>query len=115
MAQGWGVYMMTYRGYGGGTGSPTETANVADARLAYGALVLEGVAPARSFSTASCWAQALPCGSPPSGRSAALMLDAPYTSIVDVAAQAYPFLPVRCCSSIATRRPSTSPRSRRRF
>ena len=45
-AQGWGVYMMTYRGYGGGTGSPTETANVADARLAYGALVLEGVEPA---------------------------------------------------------------------
>ena len=45
MAQGWGVYMMTYRGYGGGTGSPTETANVADARLAYGALLLEGVEP----------------------------------------------------------------------
>ena len=48
MAQGWGVYMMTYRGYGGGTGSPTETDNVADARLAYGALVLEGV-PADSI------------------------------------------------------------------
>ena len=33
MGEGWGVYMMTYRGYGGSTGSPTETANVADARL----------------------------------------------------------------------------------
>ena len=45
MAEGWGVYMMTYRGYGGSTGKPTEVNNVADARLAYGALVLEGVAP----------------------------------------------------------------------
>src|SRR5690348_7422876 len=46
MAEGWGVYMMTYRGYGGSTGSPTEVSNVADARLAYGALVHEGVDPA---------------------------------------------------------------------
>ena len=26
MGEGWGVYMMTYRGYGGGTGKPTEAA-----------------------------------------------------------------------------------------
>src|ERR1700674_4913056 len=45
MGEGWGVYMMTYRSYGGSTGSPSETAHVADARLAYGALVLEGVEP----------------------------------------------------------------------
>ena len=50
MAEGWGVYMMTYRGYGGGTGNPTEIDNVADARLAYGALVLEGVAPSVDHS-----------------------------------------------------------------
>ena len=46
MDEGWGVYMLAYRGYAGSTGHPTETANVADARLAYGALVLEGVDPA---------------------------------------------------------------------
>src|SRR5262249_33788209 len=43
MDEGWGVYMMTYRGYGGSSGSASETANVADARLAYGALAAEGV------------------------------------------------------------------------
>ena len=95
MAQGWGVYMMSYRGYGGGTGSPTETANVADARLAYGALLLEGVEPASIIlygeSLGSCIAVRLATERPVGG----VVLDAPYTSIVDVAAQAYPFLPVR--------------------
>ena len=95
MAQGWGVYMMTYRGYGGGTGSPTETANVADARLAYGALLLEGVEPASIIlygeSLGSGIAVRIATERPVGG----VVLDAPYTSIVDVAAQAYPFLPVR--------------------
>jgi fermentation-respiration switch protein FrsA (DUF1100 family) len=95
MAEGWGVYMMTYRGYGGGTGNPTEVNNVADARLAYGALVLEGVSP----STIILYGESLGTGIATRiavERSVAgLILDAPYTSIVDVAAQAYPFLPVR--------------------
>jgi fermentation-respiration switch protein FrsA (DUF1100 family) len=95
MAQGWGVYMMTYRGYGGGTGSPTETANVADARLAYGALLLEGVEPASIIlygeSLGSCIAVRIATERPVGG----VVLDAPYTSIVDVAALAYAFLPVR--------------------
>jgi hypothetical protein len=30
MAEGWGVFMLSYRGYSGGTGSPSEAANVAD-------------------------------------------------------------------------------------
>ena len=95
MAEGWGVYMMTYRGYGGSTGRPTEVNNVADARLAYGALVLEGV-PAESIilygeSLGSGVATRIAVERPVAG----LILDAPYTSIVDVAAGAYPFLPVR--------------------
>ena len=95
MDEGWGVYMMTYRGYGGSTGSPSETANVADARLAYGALVQEGVDPASIIlygeSLGTGVAVRLATERPAGG----LILDAPYTSIVEVAAQAYPFLPVR--------------------
>jgi hypothetical protein len=95
MDEGWGVYMMTYRGYGGSTGSPSEAANVADARLAYHALIKEGVPPksiivygeSLGSGIAVRIAAALPVGG--------VILDAPYTSIVDVAAQAYPFLPVR--------------------
>ena len=95
MDEGWGVCMMTYRGYGGGTGSPSETANVADARLAYGALVQEGVDPASIIlygeSLGTGVAVRLATERPAGG----LILDAPYTSILEVAMQAYPFLPVR--------------------
>jgi fermentation-respiration switch protein FrsA (DUF1100 family) len=95
MGEGWGVYMMTYRGYGGSTGSPSEAANVADARLAYAALVREGVPPssivAYGESLGSGIAVQLAAELPLAG----VILDAPYTSIVDVAAKAYPFLPVR--------------------
>jgi fermentation-respiration switch protein FrsA (DUF1100 family) len=95
MDEGWGVYMMTYRGYGGSSGSPSETANVADARLAYHALIKEGVSPESIIvygeSLGSGIAVRIAAELPVAG----VILDAPYTSIVDVAAQAYPFLPVR--------------------
>lgn len=95
MEQGWGVYMMTYRGYGGSTGSPTEVHNVADARLAYGALVLEGVAPNSIIAYGESLGTNIATRIAIERQVAGLILDAPYTSIVDVAAQAYPFLPVR--------------------
>ena len=95
MAEGWGVYMMAYRSYSGSTGSPSEAANVADARLAHGALVHEGV-DARSIvlygeSLGSGVAARIATERPARG----LILDAPYTSIVQLAAQIYPYLPVR--------------------
>jgi fermentation-respiration switch protein FrsA (DUF1100 family) len=95
MDQGWGVWMMTWRGYGGSTGSPSEAANVADARLAYHALIAEGVRPKSIVvygeSLGSGIAVRIAAELPAGG----VILDAPYTSIVDVAARAYPFLPVR--------------------
>ena len=95
MNEGWGVCMMSYRGYSGSKGSPTETANVADARLAYGALVQDGVDPASIIlygeSLGSGVAVRLATERPTGG----IILDAPYTSILEVAEQAYPFLPVR--------------------
>ena len=95
MDEGWGVYMMTYRGYAGSTGSPTEAANVADARLAYGALVQEGVDPASIILYGESLGIGVAVRLATERPAAGLILDAPYTSIVEVAAQAYPFLPVR--------------------
>ncbi len=95
MAEGWGVYMMTYRGYGGSTGSPTEVHNVADARLAYGALVHEGVAPKSIIAYGESLGTNIAVRIAAEREVGALFLAAPYTSIVDVAAGAYPFLPVR--------------------
>jgi fermentation-respiration switch protein FrsA (DUF1100 family) len=95
MDEGWGVYMMTYRGYGGSTGSPSEAANVADARLAYHALVEEGVPPASIVAYGESLGSGIAVRIAAELPVAGVILDAPYTSIVDVAAQAYPFLPVR--------------------
>lgn len=95
MAEGWGVYMMTYRGFGGSTGSPTETSNVADARLAYGALVHEGVAPASIIAYGESLGTGIATRVAAEREVAGLILESPFTSIVDIAAQAYPFLPVR--------------------
>ena len=95
MAEGWGVYMMTYRGYGGSTGAPSEVHNVADARLAYGALVHEGVAPKSIVAYGESLGSTIAVRIVAEREVGGLILDAPYTSIVDVAAGAYPFLPVR--------------------
>ena len=94
LALGRGVYMMSYRGYSGSTGSPSETANLADAALAYDDLRRLGVAASdiivygESLGTGVAVAIAgeKPC--------AGLILDSPYTSIVERAGQLYPWLPV---------------------
>ncbi len=95
LAQGVGIFMLSYRGYGGSTGSPSERANVADAKLAYEALLGEGVDPESIIvygeSLGTGVAVQVAAEKPVGG----VILDAPYTSIVDVAALAYPFLPVR--------------------
>jgi len=95
MGEGWGVYMMSYRGYSGGTGSPSETANVADARLAYGALLLEGVEPASVILYGESLGTGVAVRIATERKVAGVILDAPFTSMVDLAAQIYPFLPVR--------------------
>jgi fermentation-respiration switch protein FrsA (DUF1100 family) len=95
MDEGWGIYMMTYRGYGGSTGHPSEADNVADARLAYGALVHEGVAPESIIAYGESLGSNIAVRIAAERRVGGLILDAPYTSIADVAAKAYPFLPVR--------------------
>ena len=94
-ARGFGVVMLSYRGYSGSTGRPSEASNVADARQLYRDLMAGGLRPrdivlygeSLGSGVAVQLAAAEPVG--------AVVLDAPYTSIVEVAARAYPFLPVR--------------------
>jgi len=95
MGQGWGVYMMAYRGYAGSTGYPTEANNVADARLAYGALVQEGVLPESIIVYGESLGTNLATRVASEKVSAGLILEAPYTSVLDIALTDYPFLPVR--------------------
>lgn len=94
-SQGWGIYAMSYRGYSGSTGSPSEAANVADAIAAYDALHKMGTAAddiviyGESIGTgvAVQVAAARPVG--------ALVLESPYSSVADVAAGRFWYLPVR--------------------
>ena len=92
---GFGVFMMSWRGYSGSTGTPTETDNVADARRAYDHLIAQGLKPSDIIlfgeSLGSGVAVQVAAAVPVAG----VILDAPYTSIVEVGAKAYPFLPLR--------------------
>ena len=95
MGQGWGVYMMAYRGFSGSSGYPTETSNIADARLAHGALVQEGVAPESIILYGESLGTGVAARIAAERPSAGVILESPYTSILDIAVSQYPFLPVR--------------------
>lgn len=92
-AMGWGVYMMTYRGYGGSGGAPSEQANVADARIAYGALLLEGVAPDALILYGESLGSGVAARLATERKAAGLVLESPYTSIVEIARTQFPWLP----------------------
>jgi fermentation-respiration switch protein FrsA (DUF1100 family) len=90
---GTGLVALSYRGYGGSDGSPSEEGLIADGRAAY--------AFARSrFPDARIvlWGESLGTGIAVAiaGEKdvAAVILEAPFTSAADVAFSAYPFLPV---------------------
>jgi fermentation-respiration switch protein FrsA (DUF1100 family) len=93
-ADGIGLVAISFRGYAGSSGHPTEAGLIADADAAY-AFTLERYPVERiavwGFSLGTGPAVAL-AATHPVGR---LVLEAPYTSIGDVAAPHFPFVPVR--------------------
>ena len=91
---GTGLIALSYRGYAGSSGNPSEAGLIADAEAAY-KYAAARYAPQRivpwGYSLGSGVAVALAATHPVGG----LILEAPYTSAVDVAAAAFPYLPVR--------------------
>ena len=96
---GTGLLALSYRGYGGSTGRPTEAGLKLDAAAAYGFVAARyasdrivvwgfslGTGPAVALA-----ANAIDAAKRPIGK---LVLEAPYTSTVDVAASILPFVPV---------------------
>jgi uncharacterized protein len=94
MARGRGIAIMAYRGYSGSSGSPSEAANVADARLAYATLVNDGVAPGDIILYGRSLGTGVAVQAAGQAKVGGVVLDSPYTSIADRAAQIYPWLPV---------------------
>jgi uncharacterized protein len=94
IADGTGLLALSYRGYGGSTGRPSELGLLRDAQAAYAfaaarypaeRLILYG----ESLGTGVAVALAA------DHKVGKLVLEAPFTSAVDIGAAAYPFLPVR--------------------
>jgi fermentation-respiration switch protein FrsA (DUF1100 family) len=89
-----GVLMLAYRGYAGGDGTPTEDGLYADARAALDWLNAQGIVDA----SIALYGQSLGSGVATKMASerelAAVVLEAPYTSTVDVAAFRFPIMPV---------------------
>jgi fermentation-respiration switch protein FrsA (DUF1100 family) len=93
-ADGMGLVALSYRGYGGSSGRPTEIGLIEDGYAAH------AFAAARyPVSRIALWGESLGSGvaialaaEKPVGR---IVLESPFTSIADIAAQIYWFLPVR--------------------
>ncbi|MGL5167705.1 MAG: alpha/beta hydrolase [Afipia sp.] len=91
---GTGLVALSFRGYGGSSGKPTEAGLLTDAAAAY-AFAAAQYSPERIVA----WGYSLGAGvavataaSRPVGK---LVLEAPYTSIIDVATALFWYMPVR--------------------
>ena len=91
---GFGIFYLNNRGYGGSGGRPTEEANIADALAAYDHLIAHGVPAERivSYGESLGSGQAVPLAA--KRRVAAVVLEAPLTSTVDVGRRVYFWLPL---------------------
>jgi len=94
IADGTGLVALSYRGYGGSTGMPSEAGLISDAAAAY-----DFAAARYPVERIVLWGESLGTGVAialaAEREIGGLILDAPFTSIADVGAAAYPFVPVR--------------------
>ena len=94
-AEGYGLFLVEYRGYCGNPGSPTERGLYADGHGAMRWLAARGVPSTDTILVGNS------LGSGPATEMAAtlpvagLVLISGYTSLPDIAAAAYPYIPVR--------------------
>ncbi len=83
-SSGYGVFMLNYRRYGGSEGRPTEARNAADAVSAYDCLRGQGVAPGDIVAYGESLGTAVATRLSLQREVQALVLEAPFTSAVDV-------------------------------
>ena len=92
---GFDVLLVDYRGYGGNPGSPTESGLALDVRAAYEALRDRDVAADRILLFGESLGGAVVTSLATEVPAAGLVLRSPFVDLATVAADAYPFLPVR--------------------
>jgi len=91
---GFGVFYLNNRGYGGSGGRPTEENNVADAIAAYDHLTRLGVPGGRIVAYGESLGSGQAVRLAAKRTVAAVVLEAPLTSTVDVAREIYFWLPL---------------------
>jgi fermentation-respiration switch protein FrsA (DUF1100 family) len=92
---GLGVLAIEYRGYAGSSGSPSERGLMLDGEAAYSAAIASGVEPDHIVALGESLGSGVAVALAARHKVGALVLDSPYSSIADVAAAAYWFVPVR--------------------
>ena len=95
MNRGRGMFMLAYRGYSGSTGVPSEAANIADAKLAYDTLINDGIRPDDIILYGESLGTGIAIQVAVEKKVRGLILESPYTSMLERASQIYWWLPVR--------------------
>ena len=94
-SDGYGVFMLNYRRYGGSEGRPTEARIAADAVSAYDCLRGLGVAPQDILAYGESLGTAVATRLSLQRQVKALVLEAPFTSCVDVGQLMWSVLPLK--------------------
>ena len=91
---GLGVLLTTWRGYSGNPGTPTEDGLYADGRAARAFLRTRGCGDAQQILYGESLGTGVAVHLARESSPAALVLEAPYSSVVDIASGRFPLLPV---------------------
>lgn len=94
------VLLFDYRGYGRSAGAPSEEGTYLDAEAAHAAVVAEGFAPERVVAYGESLGAAVAIELARRRPLAAVVAESAFTSIPDVGAAVYPWLPVRLLARI---------------
>jgi fermentation-respiration switch protein FrsA (DUF1100 family) len=95
VADGLGLFMPAYRGYSGSTGEPSETALIGDARFAYDHLIGLGLRADQIVAYGESLGTGVAVQLAASRQVAAVVLEAPFSSLADIAQRRYPYVWVK--------------------
>lgn len=100
-ALGMGIFLLDYRGYGLSEGQPSEFGTYADGQAAWFYLVeKKAVLPADIIFYGHSLGGAVAAGVAANFPPGSMILEGTFTSVPDVGAEIYPYLPVRLMSHI---------------
>lgn len=94
IAHGYGLLALSWRGYGGSSGRPSEAGLLRDAEAAYAEARRRGYGPARLVLMGESLGTGVATMIAARHPAAALVLDSPYDSILALAGWRFPYFPV---------------------